>query len=194
MISGSRGRTESASSSCDVACVVDFDDFHETNNKLERLWALREINPAFKCTVFAVPGLGTDEFWASVPRWIELAAHGWLHPHPRECEHWEREQIEEVLDSDVVRRHFVAGWKSPGWQTSPAVYRALTERDWWIADQRLADHLRPEGLRCYLHEDGDNWHGHIQDWGSNGIDETWDELRRFVERQRQFRFASEAAR
>lgn len=174
--------------------VVDFDDLHETNHQLDRLWELREINPAFRCTVFAVPGCGSDEFWASIPRWIELAVHGWLHPHPRECEHWGREQIEEVLDSEVVRRWFVHGWKSPGWQTSPDIYTVLAERDWWIADQHLADRLRPAGLRTYLHEDHDAWHGHIQDWGSNGINETWDALKAFVERRHDFRFASEAAR
>ena len=174
--------------------VVDFDDFHETNHRLDLLWQLRELNPAFRCTVFAVPGCGSDEFWASVPRWIELAVHGWLHPHSRECENWTREQIEEVLESDVVRRWFVAGWKSPGWQTSPAIYEVLAERDFWIADQHLADHLRPSGLRTYLWEDGGNWHGHVQDWGSNGIAETWEDLTRFVEGRHEFRFASEAAR
>lgn len=174
--------------------VVDFDDFHEDNHKLHLLWRLRELNPRFRCTVFAVPGCGSDEFWASVPRWIELAVHGWMHPHARECEHWTRAEIEEVLDSDVVRRHFVRGWKSPGWLTSPAIYEVLRERDWWVADQRLADDLRPEGLRTYLHEDGDNWHGHVQDWGSNGIEETWDALRAFVEGRHDFRWASEAAR
>lgn len=170
-----------------------FDDFSEFNNHYERLWELKTINPFFRCTVFAVPGLGSDEFWAAVPRWIELAVHGWLHPHSRECEDWSREQIEWVLDSEVVRKHFVHGWKSPGWQTSPAIYQVLLERGWWIADQHLADHLRPAGLRTYLHEDGPNWHGHIQDWGSNGINETWPQLSERVAGEDSFWWASEAA-
>jgi hypothetical protein len=173
--------------------VVDFDDFHETNHKLGRLHELKALNPLFRCTMFAVPALGSDEFWAAVPRWIELAVHGWTHPTSRECENWTREQIEEVLDSEVVRTHFVNGWKSPGWLTSPSIYEALAERSWWIADQHLADHLRPAGLRVYLHEDGDNWHGHIQDWGSNGIDETWPALAARVASVTEFRFVSEVA-
>ena len=173
---------------------VDFDDFHETNHKLDRLYELKALNPLFRCTVFAVPALGSDEFWASVPRWIELAVHGWQHPHPRECENWTRQQIEQVLDSEVVRRWFVNGWKSPGWQTSPAIYEVLAERGWWVADQHLADHLRPAGMRTYLYEDGDNWHGHIQDWGSNGIEESWWQLTGRIKDETQFRWASECAR
>jgi len=174
--------------------TVDFDDFHEWNHRLDLLHELKAVNPLFRCTVFAVPGLGPDSFWESVPRWIELAVHGWVHPHPRECEHWTREEIEWVLDSEVVRKHFVNGWKSPGWQTSPAIYEVLLERGWWIADQHLADDRRPPGLRTYLWEDGGNWHGHVQDWGSNGMQETWPDLCVFVEGQHEFRFASEAAR
>ncbi len=173
---------------------VDFDDFHETNHKLGRLADLKQLNPLFRCTVFAVPGLGSERFWADVPRWIELAVHGWEHPHSRECESWDRGQIEAVLDSDVVRRHFVNGWKSPGWQTSPAIYDVLLERGWWVADQHIADEQRPAGLRTYLHEDGTNWHGHIQDWGSNGIDEAWWPLVERIKDEREFRFASECAR
>jgi hypothetical protein len=174
--------------------TFDFDDFSDTNHKLERLHELREINPAFRCTVFAVPALSSDSFLDSLPRWIELAVHGWLHPHPRECANWTRHEIESTLDSDPVRRFFVNGWKSPGWQTSDAIYEVLAERHWWIADQHLADDRRPEGLRTYLYEDGDNWHGHIQDVCGNGIEETWPELSRRVAETTEFRFASEMAR
>jgi hypothetical protein len=174
--------------------VCDFDDLHEWNHKLDRLYELKSLNPLFRCTAFAVPGLGSDEFWGSLPRWIELAVHGWLHEDSRECESWGREQIEWVLDSEVVRKHFVNGWKSPGWQTSPAIYAVLRERGWWVADQHLADVLRPAGLKVYLHEDGDNFHGHVQDWGSNGIDESWPLLSKMVSEAREFRFCSEVAR
>jgi hypothetical protein len=178
----------------DDVIVVDFDDFSEWSNRYDLLHELKAINPTFRCSVFAIPGLGSDEFWASVPRWIELCVHGWLHETPRECERWTREQIEWVLDSEVVRRHFVNGWKSPGWLTSPAIYEVLLERGWWIADQHLADHLRPSALRTYLHEDGDNWHGHISNVCGNGIEETWPALKARVEGETEFRFASEIAR
>jgi hypothetical protein len=174
--------------------TVDFDDLHETNHKLHRLEELKRLNPLFRCTAFAVPGLGSDRFWSHIPRWIELAVHGWLHPDSRECEHWTRQQIEELLDRNVVRKHFVNGWKSPGWQTSDDVYKVLEERGWWVADQHLADNRRPLLLPAYMYEDGDNWHGHIQDWGSNGLEESWDQLTARIRDETEFRFASERVR
>ena len=174
--------------------VVDFDDFHETNHKLDRLHELKALNPLFRCTVFAVPALGTDQFWSAVPRWIELAVHGWEHPDPWECAKWGRNDIERVLDSNVVRKHFVNGWKSPGWQISNATYDVLYERGWWVADQHLEDARRPQGLRTYFYEDNGGWHGHIQDVCGNGIEETWGRLCERVKGETEFRYASEAAR
>ena len=173
--------------------TFDFDDFAQDNHKLHRLHQLKAINPLFRCTVFAVPARGTDQFWSSVPRWIELAVHGWEHPDPYECSHWTRRQMEALLNEPVVRQHFVNGFKAPGWQISDDCYRVLDEQGWWVADQHLEDGRRPVGLRTYMYEDG-GWHGHIQDWGSNGIDETWDELREAVSNCDRFEFASEAAR
>jgi len=173
--------------------TFDFDDFHETNHKLERLHELKALNPFFRCTVFAVPGRGSEEFWASIPRWIELAVHGWMHPSPYECSEWTREQMEWLLDQDVVRAHFINGFKAPGWQISDACYEVLADRGWWVADQHLEDGRRPTGLRTYFYEDG-GWHGHIQDVCGNGIEETWNELREAVSNADDFQFASENAR
>jgi hypothetical protein len=173
--------------------TFDFDDFCETNHKLERLHELKELNPAFRCTVFAVPSLGSDQFWSSVPRWIELAVHGWHHDTVYECLHWTRERMSGVLDSDIVRKHFVNGFKAPGWQISNDCYLELLDRGWWVADQHLEDHRRPVKLRTYLYEDG-GWHGHIQNVCDNGIEETWHALRMEVRNTSEFRFCSEAAR
>jgi hypothetical protein len=171
--------------------TFDFDDFSENNHKLDRLHALKAANPLFRCTAFAVPALGSDVFWESVPRWIELAVHGWQHPNPHECANWTEERMEELLDSEIVRRHFVNGFKAPGWQISDGCYRVLLRRGWWVADQHLEDGRRPEGLRTYFYEDG-GWHGHIQDVCGNGVEETWPQLRQAVGDTSEFRFASEA--
>lgn len=174
--------------------VVDFDDFYENHNKLDRLHQLKELNPLFRCTVFAVPGCGSDQFWSAVPRWIELAVHGWVHPDAYECLHWNRDRMERLLDEPVVRKHFVNGFKAPGWQISDACYAVLEERGWWVADQHLEDARRPTTLRTYLYEDNGGWHGHIQDVCGNGIEETWHQLVERVRFETEFRFASEAAR
>ena len=70
--------------------IFDWDDFSEHNNRLDLLQRLRFHNPAFRCTLFAVPGQGSDAFWESVPEWCELAVHGWDHPSPTECSNWPR--------------------------------------------------------------------------------------------------------
>ena len=172
--------------------TFDFDDFSETNHLLHRLEELKRANPLFRCTVFAVPGLGSDSFWASVPRWIELAVHGWTHPDPYECVHWDRGRMEQLLAEPIVRKHFVNGFKAPGWQISDDCYQVLLDRGWWVADQHLEDNRRPPGLPTYFYEDG-GWHGHIQDVCGNGIEESWGRLVEAVKGCREFRFCSEAA-
>jgi hypothetical protein len=173
--------------------TFDFDDFHESNHLLHRLEELKRGNPLFRCTVFAVPGLGSDSFWGSVPRWIEFAVHGWKHPDAYECADWPADRMEALLDEPVVRKHFVNGFKAPGWQISDACYQVLLDRGWWVADQHLEDTRRPVGLPTYFYEDG-GWHGHIQDDCGNGIEESWGRLVTAVQGCTEFRFCSEAAR
>lgn len=173
--------------------TFDFDDFCDANHKLNRLRQLHAINPLFRCTVFAIPGLCTDQFLDAVPRWVELAVHGWTHPDSYECINWTRDDMERCLDSEIVRRHFVNGFKAPGWQISDSCYDVLLARGWWVADQHLTDARRPPALRTYFYEDGGH-HGHIQDVCGNGIEETWDELCAAVSDATEFRWCSEAAR
>jgi hypothetical protein len=176
--------------------ICDFDDFHPGNTGYELLFKLKEANPSFRCTLFAVPGLGSDQFWDDVPDWCELAAHGWRHgghgcPDAREAENWSYDMALAVLLSAPVR--FVEGWKSPGWQISDGTYEALVDLGWWCADQHLEDHRRPDGLRTYFYEDSvDRWHGHIQNVCSNGLEETFPDLIDRVTMAQDFQFVSEA--
>jgi len=173
--------------------ICDFDDFHETNHRYDLLHRLKDANPLFRCTLFAVPALGSDSFWASTPRWCELAVHGWLHPDPHECSEWPAVRMRQLLDERIVREHFINGFKAPGWQISDGCYQVLKERGWWVADQHLEDHRRPPTIPTYFYEDGDDrWHGHIQDVCGNGLAERFDELLRRVRDATEFRYASEA--
>lgn len=179
--------------------IVDLDDFHEDNHRLDLLHELRQVNPAFRCTLFAVPGLGSDEFWASVPRWCELAVHGWLHPDPYECADWTAERMRQLIDEPIVRRWFTAGFKAPGWQISDGCYDALSnaatwDDPWWIADQHYNDHRRPRNLRHHCEGDGNHWHGHIQNVCGNGLEERWEELVDTVRAATHFRLISESSR
>lgn len=172
--------------------IFDWDDFHEKNHRLDLLGKLKEIRPDFKCTVFAVPGLGDARFWASVPDWIELAVHGWLHPDPYESDHWTKDDLLGLMDYPIVQDYFVEGFKAPGWQISDGCYEALVERDWWVADQPYNDERRPKELRVHRLGDGDHWHGHIQNVCGNGLEETWDQVVQLVEDADSFQFISEA--
>lgn len=172
--------------------VFDADDFSDSNHRLDLLHELKEINPDFKITLFAVPGKCSEEFLEGLPDWMELAVHGWMHPTPYECEGWTADYTGLILDEPIIQRYFVQGFKSPGWQTSDGVYEELLRRGWWIADQHLEDARRPAGLPVYFYEDG-HAHYHIQDWGSNGLAESWESLTQKVRDCTYFEFASEVA-
>ena len=71
------------------------------------------------------PRSGFEKFWRTTPDWIELAVHGWWHPHPREAENWTREQTKFVFS--YCNDLFVHGFKAPGWQISDATYEVAME-------------------------------------------------------------------
>lgn len=169
--------------------IFDTDDFHAGNHRLDLLEQLHDANPLFRMTAFAVPGLCPPEFLETVPDWIELAGHGWTHPHPREAEHWSYDQAIDVLLSLPDR--FVEGWKSPGWQVSDGTYTALLDLGWWIADHPDNNERRPEGLLTHVYGAGDHVHTHVQDWGSNGLAESWDTLLPRVAAAASFELVSE---
>ncbi len=176
--------------------IVDFDDFSEDDHRLDLLHELREINPAFRCTLFAIPGRGTDEFWDAVPSWCELAVHGWMHPSSTECADWTYERAVQMIDSKPAR--FVRGFKAPGWQVSEGTYRALADHGWWIADHWENNPRRPASLAHHMVTpeaatgmSDTHWHGHIPDVCGNGIAQTFDRLRKKVEAAESFEFVSE---
>lgn len=171
--------------------IVDFDDFCEAEHRLDLLHDLHEANPAFRVTLFAIPGLGSETFWQSVPDWCELAVHGWLHPTPRECEHWTYARMAQAIRHKPPR--FVEGFKAPGWQISDGCYDALQQAGWWCADHYENDQRRPEGLRTHVLNQGEHWHGHIPNVCGNGIEETWDELLERVTQAESFQLISEVA-
>ncbi len=174
--------------------VFDWDDAYPGHDAFPRLQQLHAIRPDFRCTLFAIPGRCTGDWCRSLPPWIELAVHGWLHESNYECAAWTHAEMERCLDDDLVRTYFVSGFKAPGWQISDACYSVLLGRGWWVADQHLEDGRRPPNLRTYFYEDGPQWHGHIDDVCGNGIEETWDRVVALVQGAEEFRWASEVAR
>jgi hypothetical protein len=176
--------------------IVDFDDFHEGDHRLDLLELLREANPLFRCTLFAIPAKGSVEFWNTVPTWCELAVHGWEHPDPYEAAHWCWEEAQDVLLSAPDR--FVEGFKAPGWQISQGTYEAIQSLGWWVADHWDNDAIRPDGIRAHVISraagaglDTKHWHGHIGNVCGNGIQETFPEVLRRVREATSFELVSE---
>jgi len=149
--------------------VVDFDDFagDYRQNGLNYLYWIKSQYPKFKCTLFAVPFWGEksqQSFFTIVKQldWIDLAIHGFTHPHPREAENWDKATINEVLDNCEDWGVFSKIFKAPGWQISNDTYEVLKERDYIVADQHYNEKRRPEGLKSYCTCHPWMVHGHIQ--------------------------------
>ena len=172
--------------------IFDTDDLFEGHDRMDLLLQLKEANPAFRMTAFAVPALGPDAYWDNLPDWIELAMHGWKHPDPREAEHWTRDEAMDVLLAAPAR--FVEGWKSPGWQISDGTYEALVDLGWWCADQSYNDHRRPVGLRYHCEGEFGHVHTHVQNVCGNGLEETFPYLLRRVREAESFELVSEVVR
>lgn len=165
--------------------IFDWDDWEDTNTRLDLLWKLKALNPNFKCTVFAIPARTT----LTPPDWIELAVHGWEHPTPRECENWTYEQCIELLDK--IPSHWAKVFKAPGWQISDGCYKALLERGYIVADQPYNRDRRPVGLKVY-ELGSESWHGHIQSpCCNNGLEETFDKVADLVKNTEEFKWISQ---
>ena len=179
--------------------VFDFDDHHPGNDAMPWLLQLKDINPAFKATLFTIPALSNDEWVESHPDWVELVPHGWDHGDPPtdggECKHWTYDEMMDLVEFvEMSSDRWERGFKAPGWQISSGCYAALADARWWVADQHLEDGRRLAGLPVFFYEDDGNWHGHVQDVCGNGIEETWDALVSRVRATREFGFASETVR
>lgn len=172
--------------------IFDTDDLYEGHDRMDLLLELKAANPAFRMTAFCVQGLGSDAYWESLPDWIECAAHGEFHPHPREAESWSYEKASAVMADTPERLR--GGWKSPGWQISDGTYRALMDRRWWVADQQYNHRRRPVRLPFHCEGEGDHVHTHVQNVCGNGLEETFPYLLQRVREADEFDLISEVVR
>ena len=141
------------------------DDF-EANNILSMLQEVKKANPAFKISLFAIPKLGSDDFWNGFMEydWIELCPHGLFHPTPRECQNWTYEQSLRYLDG-IEHLGWAKIFKAPGWQISDGMYKALVEKGYAVADQIYNNSRRPKELQTYLLDNSNKLHFHIGNLG-----------------------------
>lgn len=202
--------------------VFDWDDFGanhvisdlcQTRDCRRELLILKEINPDFKATLFAVPGEMTPEllWWCHRNRgWIELAVHGFLHSSNYECEKMTYGEFDDNM-AEYFGDFFVKGFKAPGWQISNDIYKWLIHNGWWVADQDYNTGRRPVELPAYINRNGEffahnadlrkdfpadwtpieAWHGHTWNCMGNGIEETLDHVSNLVRKAKDFHFVSE---
>lgn len=178
--------------------IFDTDDLYQGHDRMDLLVRLKEANPAFRMTAFAIPSKCSDDYLDSLPEWIQVVPHGWYHGDPPsdggECKHWSYNRmmdlIEEIEDNGHPR--WAKGFKAPGWQISDECYRALWHMDWWVADQTYNNQRRPPELRVHLEGDGDpHVHTHVQNVCGNGLEETFPSLLAAVTAADSFRLISE---
>lgn len=154
----------------DVICI-DADDFCESNNKLDVLQRIHDVH-GMVFTLFTIPGLCSRDFILRVKQipWIDMVPHGWMHPHPRECEKWTYEESLQYLER-IASLGLTKGFKAPGWQISDGMYRALEDCGYWVADQHYNDKRRPEGLKVAYPGYKQHFHiGHMGGFNENEIE------------------------
>lgn len=196
-------------------------DMCQTHDCRDRLYELKAINPAFKATLFAVPGEMTPELliWCNQnSNWIELAVHGLYHTSNYECEHMSYREFDEVMMHSTLTRtlgFYQMGFRAPGWQISTVIMEWLSDHGWWLADQGYNDDRRPKTLNVYINRDNnfsilrpgntpnsriessvEAYHGHVWDVGEkgntpNGIYEDAQNVNELVASAKDFQFISE---
>lgn len=155
-------------------CYLDFDDFGETNNRLDWLWVLKKQFPNFKVNLFTIISDYGGEFenYIETLDWIQICHHG--------INHVNNEEVAE-LNLDIPKGYNpVRIYRAPYWQLSDVMYERLTKLGYKIM-------LHPDDIREGIKY---NWnikdsppnlpilygHGHIQDVCSNGLVEAFENI------------------
>jgi len=152
-------------------CFLDFDDFSETNNRLDWLWMLKNEFPYFKVNLFTIPGECSVPFLDYIKeiKWIQLCVHGYNHEHDEDVSERALKMLKDFEYSMVYR--------APFWQLSDKMYKRLKKLGYKIM-------LHPDDPRQGIKY---NWniknsppslnnlrgHGHIQDTQGNGLIEAF---------------------
>lgn len=198
----------------DFGCNHEISTMCQSHDCRDQLLRLKAVNPAFKATLFAIPGEMTYELleWCFKNNdWIELAVHGFYHTDNWECEkiEWSKIQANMDLFEEMIDLYFVKGFRAPGWQISQDMFEWLEDNGWWVADQSYNDDRRPKELKAYVNYNGnftafdgknpfgvEAYHGHTWNVGvhggePNGIYEDYDKVERLVREAENFQFISE---
>lgn len=193
----------------DFGCDHVISDKCQSHDCRDQLLRLKEINPDFKATLFAIPAEMTLELfhWCGVNAdWIELAIHGFDHASNYECEKWTYDQMEAAMSLVANFGAFSKVFRAPGWQISDDCIKWLHDKGWIICDQGYNDDRRPAYMNAYINYDGhftvspkvgdpvevEAYHGHTWNVGWNGIYEDFEKVSGLVKEAKEFKFVTEA--
>lgn len=161
--------------------IVESDDTedHYSRNGLNFLFYWKAKYPKFKISIFTIPNKTSREMLALLAKhsdWIEILVHGFHHSSNFECFDWDYETTVELM-TPLENRGFKKIFKAPGWQIVPggpediggggypagenqliskdplAVYKALTDMGFIIADRHYNAQARPEGSKIICVDD-----------------------------------------
>lgn len=180
--------------------VVDVDDLCDLHDPYDTLLRLKEADPNFKVTMFAIPNRCSKSLlkrYNKEHEWIRLGMHGWQHTRA-ECYSWNPKEAADKITHGVARG-FDDSFRAPKWMITPVIYDACGE-----LDMPVADHVRycmdpvPPGVKTYTYNKPDApfkaFHYHTWNTCGNGINEVEEELARFLKRGgNTYQFVSEAA-
>lgn len=163
--------------------ILDFDDLADGNDRLDILERLKERDPGFKVTLFAIPARCGDALLKRYDErkdWIALGIHGFRHSRHEAMSWTDEETAEKIALARSIYPGFAPVFKAPNWSLDKMVYEGCTK-----AGVAIADHVRnrpiiPEGQNHYFYnirirrDPYVRMHGHIQDWGGTGLEEAFD--------------------
>ncbi len=163
---------------------LEFDDFGETNHRLDWLWQLHKAFPKFKVNLFTIPSDFHGNFCAYVKSldWIQICVHGFNHTNNEEVSEKELERLKD---------HFSPIYRAPYWQLSDTMYERLTKLGYTIM-------IHPDDPRVGIKY---NWntkdsppflkilygHGHVQNVCNNGIEQSIENILK-LPKDTEFRF------
>lgn len=144
---------------------VESDDTedHYSRNGLNMLFYWKSKYPRFKISLFTIPNKTSREMISLLKKhdeWIELLVHGFSHSSNFECFDWDYNRTLELMNP-LYQKGYRSIFKAPGWTITPdlcgyparedqliskdkqAVYKALNDIDFIIADRHYNKSMRP---------------------------------------------------
>ena len=162
--------------------VMDFDDLCDSNDRMDVLRRLKERDPGFKVTLFAIPTRCSDSLLAKYDEsrdWIRLGIHGFRHSR-HEAMAW---TVDEAADKIAKAReifNFAPVFKAPNWSMTDEVYAACKSSGVAVADHLSNIAIMPDDMPHYIYNvrlRNDHYirlHGHIQNWAGTGLEEAYE--------------------